>query len=122
MLEKAKRLGTNLVVGVAGDRVVEQDKGTPPIISSSERARLLEALRIVTKVVVYNELDFINLLDQIKPDVIAVGEDWGIEVRHQRVEHWADTWNVPIVRLNRYPYESTTDIKNRILESKEKVS
>lgn len=78
LLEKAKALGSVLVVGVNSDRSIrELGKGDDrPIRSQGDRARLLAALQAVDYVVVFDEPDPLRLIQQVSPDVLVKGGDW----------------------------------------------
>ena len=116
ILERAKALGHTLVVGVASDEVISLDKGTYPIVDLVERVRLLNALKCVDIAAPYYQLEFLTHLNCFKPDILAVGETWGTDVRHQEAEAWCEMHYVRFIKL---PYTrgiSTTFIKEQIYE------
>jgi len=78
LLEKAKELGSILVVGVNSDRSVRAlDKGGDrPIRRERDRARMLAALEAVDYVVVFDEPDPGRLIERLAPDVLVKGADW----------------------------------------------
>lgn len=117
-LLRARMRGDRLVVGVASDEVVRQDKGRLPVIGLENRAYLLKALRCVSLVEPYYELEFLTLLNRHRPDVLVVGEEWGIEPRHMDALAWMEQnvgWG-HVVRLPRMAGISTSDIVRRIKE------
>ncbi len=72
LLECARELGTKLIVGINSDSSVRRIKGSPrPYFSQDERARILEALRFVDEVRIFNESTPENLIRRIKPDVLV---------------------------------------------------
>lgn len=73
-LTEAKKLGDELVVVVATDATVRERKG-PPIFDQATRARLVEALKPVDRVVVGHEGDHYKTVEEVRPDVIALGYD-----------------------------------------------
>ena len=76
-LEKARKLGDLLVVGVNSDASVRRLKGpTRPVNSQKDRARVLSSLRCVDRVVVFNEDTPEKLIRKIRPDVLVKGGDW----------------------------------------------
>jgi D-sedoheptulose 7-phosphate isomerase len=80
LLERARKLGTKLVVGINSDRSVKQIKGAErPFVSENARKAILEALRPVDEVRIFNENTPENLIREIKPDVLVKGGDWKIE-------------------------------------------
>lgn len=113
-LERARGLGDRLVVGMATDNVIREDKGSLPILGDVERLYLLKSLRCVDMAVPYFELQFTTHLDQFKPDILAVGEDWGHDLRHVDAEIWMKEHGGRTVKLPYTKGISTTEIKRRI--------
>jgi len=77
-LEEAKKYGDELIVVVACDETVRKKKHEP-IMPAEERRRLVEALKPVDKAVVGYEDDFLRVVEEIKPDIIALGYDQHFE-------------------------------------------
>ena len=77
-LEEAKKYGDELIVVVACDETVRKKKHEP-IMPAEERRRLVEALKPVDKAVVGYEDDFLKIVEEIKPDIIALGYDQHFE-------------------------------------------
>ena len=76
----ARELGDVLVVGINSDAQVERLKGPGrPIMSSIERAELVDALDSVTYVTVFDEPTVEELLLALKPDVHAKGTDYTVD-------------------------------------------
>lgn len=76
-LEFAKSHGDVLVLGLNSDKSVRATKGpTRPIMNQADRARVLEALSLVDYIVLFDESTPINLIRNIKPDVLIKGMDW----------------------------------------------
>ncbi len=79
-LEKAKKLGDILVVGLNSDNSVKRLKGPErPINTQEHRKRVLEALKPVDLVIIFEEDTPERLIKEIKPDVLVKGGDWKIE-------------------------------------------
>jgi len=79
-LEKAKKLGDFLVVGLNSDNSVKRLKGnTRPINPQEYRKKVLEGLKAVDLVVIFEEDTPENLIKAIKPDILVKGGDWKIE-------------------------------------------
>ncbi len=77
ILRKAANHGDILVVGVNSDRSVARIKGPGrPIIGETERVELLSALPFVTYVIVFDEDTPLNIIKEVRPDVLVKGEDW----------------------------------------------
>ena len=73
-LEKARSLGDYLIVVVAHDSTVLNNKGIL-LAPADERKRMLESIKSVDSVVIGRESDFFALVEREKPDVIALGYD-----------------------------------------------
>jgi len=79
-LEKAKSLGDFLVVGLNSDDSVKRLKGpTRPVNPVEQRKKVLQALKPVDLVIVFEEDTPERLIKEIKPDVLVKGGDWKIE-------------------------------------------
>lgn len=113
VLLNAANLGDRLVVGVPNDHIVLADKGQLPIVPVNQRKIMLECLWFVDVVLPYDKLEFITHLNQVKPDILAVGSTWGKEKRHKDAEKWVEHHGRRMVVL---PY--TQGISTTILEEK----
>lgn len=79
LLERARKLGTRLVVGINSDESVRRIKGPGrPFTSESDRKVILSALRPVDDVVVFDEPTPERLIRELKPDVLVKGGDWSV--------------------------------------------
>ncbi len=80
LLEKAKALGTRLIVGINSDESVRAIKGTDrPINDQDARKAVLLGLKTVDDVIIFDELTPENLINNIRPDVLVKGGDWKVE-------------------------------------------
>ena len=73
-LTEAKKLGDELVVVVARDSTARKFKHQP-ITSEDMRRDLVEALKPVDRAVLGHEGNIYDILDEVKPDVVALGYD-----------------------------------------------
>ncbi|MBF0111357.1 MAG: D-glycero-beta-D-manno-heptose 1-phosphate adenylyltransferase [Desulfamplus sp.] len=79
-LDAASNQGDILVVGLNSDNSVKKIKGERrPIVSQTQRAKVLAALECVDYVVIFDEPDPENLIKKIAPDVLVKGADWSEE-------------------------------------------
>ncbi len=79
-LEKAKRLGNVLIVGLNSDSSVKRLKGeSRPINDENARSTVLAALEAVDYVVIFTEDTPLNLIKTVAPDVLVKGGDYAIE-------------------------------------------
>ena len=78
LLNYAKSLGDVLYVGIDSDERVRQLKGhTRPIHNQEDRKFLLENLKAVDRVLIFNtEEELTELAKIIKPDIMVVGSDY----------------------------------------------
>jgi D-beta-D-heptose 7-phosphate kinase/D-beta-D-heptose 1-phosphate adenosyltransferase len=76
-LRAARGLGDCLVVCINSDASVRRLKGpSRPLVTATDRARVLEALSFVDAVVVFDEDTPAEVLDRLRPDVWAKGGDY----------------------------------------------
>lgn len=76
-LDKAKKLGDFLIVGLNSDKSVARLKGqNRPINSEFSRAVVLSALCSVDFVVIFDEDTPLNLIKKIKPEILVKGGDY----------------------------------------------
>lgn len=90
-LEAAKKRGDKLILGLNTDRSVTAIKGpTRPVVNEKDRARVLAALESVDAVILFDEDTPLNIINLIKPDVIAKGSDYNADqvVGGKEVESW----------------------------------
>ena len=77
LLSFCKSLGGKVIVGINSDSSVKRLKGkNRPINSEKDRAFLLENLRTVDEVIIFNEDTPERLIKSIKPDIIVKGGDY----------------------------------------------
>lgn len=76
-LTDAARGVDHLVVAVNSDASARHHKGPGrPVVPDHERAELLAALRPVERVVIFESLDVIPIIEALKPDVHCKGTDY----------------------------------------------
>ena len=79
LLKFCKSLG-RVTVGLNSDLSVRQIKGElRPVYSQQDRKFLLESLKYVDEVVLFDELTPYNLIKKQKPDIIVKGGDYAVE-------------------------------------------
>lgn len=80
VLDRARREGSALIVGVNSDASVKRLKGPErPIRTATERAIVLAGLEAVDAVVVFDQDTPFDLVQVIAPDVIVKGGDYSPE-------------------------------------------
>lgn len=76
-LKFCKNAGNVLVVGLNSDASVKVIKGAGrPVNNQLDRAAVLAAMEAVDYVIIFDEPDPLNLIKQVRPDVLIKGKDW----------------------------------------------
>ncbi len=76
-LQKAKRLGDILIVGVNSNESVKRLKGKDrPINDEYDRAYLLASLEVVDFIIIFEEDTPYELIKNIEPDILVKGKDY----------------------------------------------
>jgi D-beta-D-heptose 7-phosphate kinase / D-beta-D-heptose 1-phosphate adenosyltransferase len=101
LLERSRQQGDRLIVAVNSDESVKKVKGpTRPMVSERERAKVLAALSAIDAVVVFKENTPLELILEVRPDVLVKGGDYTEEevVGAPEVRSWGGrVCLVPIV-------------------------
>jgi len=123
-LEEAKKIGgkdAELLVIIARDSTVEETKGRKPIMSENQRLALVESLKVVDEAVLgFEKFDIGDVIERIKPDVIALGYDQ-VDME-QRVRKYVNDHkiNVKVVRIGKFEedaIDSSSKIRQKIIEN-----
>ncbi|GAB3948919.1 hypothetical protein GCM10028805_24380 [Spirosoma harenae] len=78
-LEKAHDLGNKLILGLNTDASVSCIKGPlRPVVNEYARARLMAALEFVDAVVLFGEPTPLELIEDVKPDILVKGNDYSV--------------------------------------------
>ncbi len=113
-LQQARELGSCLIVAINSDDSVRRLKGPDrPIIGQDERAEMLGSLECVDYVTVFDEETPLELLELLKPDLLAKGGTTPKIVGRELVEGYGGR----VVKLERVEGLSTTQIIDRIVRS-----
>jgi D-glycero-beta-D-manno-heptose 1-phosphate adenylyltransferase len=76
-LNEAKSLGDILVVALNSDQSVKRLKGeSRPINNEQDRKYVLENLKAIDRVFIFNEDTPLNLIKEISPQILVKGGDW----------------------------------------------
>ena len=105
ILKKAAELG-EVTVGILTDEVVASYKHYP-LIPLDERIAMFDSLKYVSRVVVQETLDYTDVLNQLKPDIVVHGDDWLVGYQaniRAKVIETLKAWNGELVE---YPYTHT---------------
>ena len=77
-LEKSKKLGTKLVIGLNSDASVRRLKIGRPINTQEDRKSVLLSLRCVDEVIIFDDDTPLNLIQSLKPDILTKGGDYKV--------------------------------------------
>ena len=113
LFKQCKQHADYLIVAVQdGDSILKYKPNAQILYSTEERVEMLEALKIVDQVVVYDSVSP-ETLEKIDFDILALGEDH-IGERFDRVVEWCNQHGKSVVRLKRTPGISSSNIKRGI--------
>ena len=107
LLAQAKAACDRLVVGLNSDASVTRIKGASrPLQTEAARATVLASLASVDLVVIYPDDTPLQLIADVRPDVLVKGADWALEdvVGAKEVKSWGGR----VVLVNLEPGHSTT--------------
>lgn len=112
-LERARRLGDRLIVGLNTDRSVRALKGPGrPVIHEADRARVIAALEAIDAIILFDEDTPIELIQALRPDVLAKGSDY----REEEVVGGAEvkSWGGKVALVELVPGHSTSNIIRKL--------
>lgn len=76
LLKFARSLGDKLIVGINSDRAVKIIKGPDrPINNENTRKSVLESLDYVDEVVIFDDIETVGIIKQLKPHILAKAVD-----------------------------------------------
>ena len=105
-LEEARKLGDELVVVVATDNTVRSRKHEP-ITPQDMRLKMIAALRPVDRAVLGHDGDMYQIVEDIKPDIIALGFDQAHADEEIKAELEKRGIKASIVRLPQLDHDLT---------------
>lgn len=79
-LEKARREGDRLIIGLNTDASIKKIKGPDrPIVDENARARLLASMYFIDLIVPFEEETPLKLIQSLNPDILVKGNDYDIK-------------------------------------------
>ena len=114
-LENAKNFGDKLIVGVLTDEAT-MEKKPKPLISFSERMKLIKALKCVDATVPQETYSPIPNIKKIKPDILMESSSHSKESLDE-VEQIVKSWGGRVIVMPYYPEQSSTKIKKSITDN-----
>ena len=117
-LKHCKKLSYKVIVCLNTDEFIEQYKGKKPIVPYQDRLEVLTACRYVDDVVPnLGGSDSKPSILLVKPDIIAVGDDWAKKDYYKQMsftQQWLDDNHITLIYM---PYKqgiSSTLLKSKI--------
>lgn len=83
-LERARRLGDALIVGVNTDQAILDYKGDPPVIPFEERMRIVGALKCVDRAIPHT-LEEVEVFEKYRVDIVVRNPTYGT-YEHSKIE------------------------------------
>jgi len=117
LLQEAARHGNRLVVGLNSDASVSRLKGpSRPILTEHDRATLLSALECVDLVVIFDQDTPLELITELRPDILVKGGDYRLDqvVGRDAVESFGGK----VVLVDLIHGVSTTDVVQNIVNGR----
>lgn len=113
LFKQCKNYADYLIVAVQdGNYILKYKPDAHILYSTEERVEILQALRIVDEVVVYQTVG-VAALEKIEFDILALGEDH-IGARFDEITNWCKDHGKEIVRLKRTPGIASSEIKKEL--------
>ena len=117
-LQRAKRLGDLLIIGLNSDASLRQLKGpTRPLVPERQRAAVLAALECVDAVVIFREKHAVRFLQAVQPTIYAKGGDYRPETLNADERAVLDAAGAKIQIVPFVPGFSTTSLLEKIRRS-----
>jgi glycerol-3-phosphate cytidylyltransferase len=121
-LKKCYSICSNIIVALNSDDFVKKYK-EKPIFDYQEREKSLLECQYVNKVIKHdNHFDSKSTIESVKPDIIAVGDDWCRKDYYKQMgfsQEWLDENNITLIYIPYTRGVSTSEIKNRIINNGE---
>jgi len=117
-LRRCTQVADEVIVSLNADQFIERYKGKPPVMRYRERREVLNACRYVDGVVLNTGgADSKPSIENVKPDIIAIGSDWARKDYHAQMQFdqdWLDERNISLMYIPYTDGISSTDIKARL--------
>lgn len=121
MMKNAKALAGKdgqLIVGILTDEAV-MEKKQKPSLPFSERMRVAEAIKYVDAVIPQTTYSPIPNCESVRPDILAESASHS-KADIMEAKAALNKWGGRIVTFPYYPFQSSTELKNRITRKKKR--
>ena len=117
-LQRAKRLGDLLIIGINSDASIRQLKGpSRPLVPERQRAAILAALECVDAVVIFRDRQALRFIKTISPPLYAKGGDYRPDTLDAEERVLLDAIGTKICIVPFVPGFSTTGLLEKIRKS-----
>lgn len=113
LLKKCTQITPNVIVGVNSDKFVTKYKGKP-VMDQNERISIIRDLGYTAHI---NDTKGAELIEVIKPEVLAIGSDWARKDYLKQIgvtQDQLDEWGVSVLYIPYFKGISSTEIKQRV--------
>ena len=119
ILRRAREKCDKLIVGVTTDELLKVYKNKSPIIPFEERISIVKSIKYVDEVVPQENMDKLSHWDNLKFNVVFVGDDWQNTDKWNKIE---SDFNKIGVKVVYFPYTEGTSstLINEILVNERK--
>ena len=122
-LQRARKYGDVLIVGLNSDASVRLTKGPGrPIVPEQERALVMSALSCVDYVVIFADKSPLKIIGILQPDVYVKGGDYTIDTINQEERRLVEEYGGRIAIVPGVAGRSTTTLIKRISKAYGKTS
>jgi len=114
-IERAKALGSYLIVGVNTDKLYKDYKSKTPVIPYKYRAKTIRAMKGVDEVIPTNRFSPMRLLKKYKPDVYVICREWA-KTKDKEIEYMKSIGGKTVV----LPYLKTisaSEIRSKLVKN-----
>ena len=121
ILRRAREKCDKLIVGVTTDELLKVYKNKSPIIPFEERISIVKSIKYVDEVVPQENMDKLSHWDNLKFNVVFVGDDWQNTDKWNKIE---SDFNKIGVKVVYFPYTegtSSTLINDILVSEREKL-
>jgi len=120
-LEEAKSFGDELIVVVAHDETVKKRKHNP-IMPQEMRRKIIESLKCVDKAVNGREGNMLEIVREIKPDIIALGYDQRFDEKKLEEQLKKEGLDVKVVRCSHYTEDDLNGTRRIIRKIADRIA
>ena len=117
ILKRAKLECDYLIVGITTDELALAAKNKKPVIPFTERMEIIESIKFVDEVVPQTNYDKIEAWNNLKFDLMFVGNDWKGTEKWNQIEKDFNKCGVEIIYFSYTSHTSSTilrDVLNKI--------